>query len=103
MRRLVVLLCFFFMSYAAAAQTTISPAVREFVKVDLPSLALTHVRVIDGTGAAALEDQTILISAGKITALGKSSSIEVPSGAKVLDLTGQSVLPGLIGMHDHMF
>src|SRR4051794_9876259 len=102
-RILLSLLCFCAMSPATIAQTKLSPAVREFVTVDSPSIALTHVRVIDGTGSAAVEDQTILISDGKITALGKSGSVDVPSGAKVMDLSGQTVIPGLVGMHDHMF
>jgi imidazolonepropionase-like amidohydrolase len=57
--------------------------------------------VIDGTGAAPATDQTVLIENGVIREIGKSVSI--PSGARVIDLTGKSVIPGLVGMHDHMF
>jgi imidazolonepropionase-like amidohydrolase len=73
----------------------------EFIRVDAPVIALTHVRIIDGTGAAAVEDQTIVISNGKIQSIG--SNITIPSDAKVLDLKGYTVLPGLVGMHNHMF
>jgi len=59
--------------------------------------------VIDGTGAAAKTDQTILISAGKIAALGNTASVQIPDGAKRIDLTGFSALPGLVGMHEHLF
>ena len=48
-----------------AAGQTLSPDVRTFVKVDAPVVALTHVRVIDGTGAAPIEDQTIVLRKGK--------------------------------------
>lgn len=66
-------------------------------------VALEHVRVIDGTGAAAVADQTVVIEDGKIREIGKSGSVSVPSGARTLDLTGRSIIPGLVGMHDHLF
>ena len=81
----------------------LSPEVQEFVKVDAPRVALAHVRVIDGTGAAAVEDQTIVLSDGKIEAVTGSDSAQIPSNAKVIDLHGYSVIPGLVGMHEHMF
>ena len=82
---------------------TLSPDVREFVKVDAPVVALTHVRVIDGTGAVAREDQTVVISKGKIDSVAAASAAKVPGDAQVLDLHGYTVIPGLVGMHDHMF
>src|SRR5258707_8496901 len=82
---------------------TLSPEVRAFVKVDAPLVALTHVRVIDGTGAAPREEQTILISKGKIESVVDAGSASIPKDAQVLDLHGYSVMPGLVGMHDHMF
>ena len=48
-----------------AAGQSLSPEVRNFVKTDAPVIALTHVRVIDGTGAAAREDQTVVLSREK--------------------------------------
>jgi len=81
----------------------VSPEVKAFVKVDAPAVALTHVRVIDGTGAVTREDQTIVISKGKIESVGDASGANVPKNAQVLDLHGYSVIPGLVGMHDHMF
>jgi imidazolonepropionase-like amidohydrolase len=82
---------------------TLSPQVLGFVKTDAPVIALTHVRVIDGTGAAAREDQTIVIAKGKIESVGDAASASVPKDAQVLDLQGYSVIPGLVGMHDHLF
>jgi len=81
----------------------LSPVVMAFVKEDAPVIALTHVRVIDGTGAAARSDQTLIIENGKITALTSDGAAKIPAGTKVLDLSGRSVIPGLVGMHDHMF
>ncbi|MEP7075491.1 MAG: amidohydrolase family protein [Acidobacteriota bacterium] len=76
---------------------------QQFIRLEAPLIALLHVRVIDGTGTAPLEDQTLLISDGKIQSVGPSSVVTVPLSAKALDLAGYTVLPGLVGMHDHMF
>lgn len=75
-----------------------------YIKEDAPVLMLDHVRVIDGTGAAPQEDMRILIAGGKITALQDAKSHgDYPSNAKVLDMTGKTVMPGLVGMHEHLF
>lgn len=74
-----------------------------FIRTDAPVIALTHIRVIDGTGAAAVEDQTIIISNGKIQSVGPAKTASVPATAQAIDLNGYSVLPGLVGMHNHMF
>ncbi len=76
---------------------------QQFIRAEAPLIALTHVRVIDGTGAAPIEDQTIVIRDGKIQSIAGSPTATVPAGAQILDLRGYSVLPGLVGMHDHMF
>jgi imidazolonepropionase-like amidohydrolase len=86
-----------------AQSQTLSPEVRNFVKVEAPVVALTHLRVIDGTGSGAREDQTVLISDGKIQSVSDASSAKVPASAQVLDLHGHTIIPGLVGMHDHMF
>ena len=75
----------------------------QFIRVDAPQILLQHVRVIDGTGAAPIEDQSILISGGKISIVGPTAAVTVPTGTKTLDLTGYTVTPGLVGMHDHLF
>jgi len=79
----------------------LSALTKEFVRVSAPRVALTHVRVIDGTGAAAKEDQTIILVDGKIESIGPSGA--ATENAQVLDLAGRTVIPGLVGMHDHMF
>lgn len=75
--------------------------VAKFVSYPGVDMALDHVTLIDGTGGPSRRDQTVLLAHGKIVAVG-ASSIAAP-GMKHLDLTGDSVLPGLVGMHDHMF
>jgi enamidase len=86
-----------------AQRPTLSTAVRPFVTVDSSIVALTHVRVIDGTGTPARADQTLVIRDGAIAALGDSRSVTIPAGAQVLDLTGKSVMPGLVMVHEHLF
>ncbi len=94
-----LLLTFFVTSLAQSPQSDR----QQFIRVDAPAVALTHVRIIDGTGAAPIEDQTIVITNGKITSISPSASAKVESAAQILDLKGYTVLPGLVGMHDHMF
>ncbi len=84
------------------AQTpALSPDVLKYVKINAPAILLTHVRIIDGTGAAPLEDQNLLIENGKITTI--SPTPPANSSAQVIDLHNHTVIPGLIGMHDHLY
>jgi imidazolonepropionase-like amidohydrolase len=105
-------------AYAAPAQTSPAAAqgtvtngrardfaaeVREFVSFDQPLIAITHVRVIDGTGGPPADDQTVVLHDARIERLGPSSRAPAPAGATVLEKRGYTVLPGLVGMHDHLF
>ena len=103
--RLVLVIVALLLGVALSAQPrpTLSPAVRAYVSVDAPLIALTHARVIDGTGSAAREDQTLLLDNGVITAIGSSATTAVPAGAHSIDLTGKSVLPGLVMVHEHLY
>jgi hypothetical protein len=74
-----------------------------YLSVHATTVALQHVEIIDGTGAAPRADQTVVIADGRIAAAGPTASTPVPGGALVRDYTGYAVLPGLVGMHDHLF
>lgn len=87
----------------AFAQSRFLPGTKPFLGVDAPVVAIEHVRVIDGTGAPARDDQTVVIDHGKIAAVGPAASTSVPAGAHVLNLPGHTVIPGLVGMHEHLF
>lgn len=87
----------------SAQRAPIGPATRSYVRFDTSVLALTNVRVIDGTGAAPRENQTLIVRDGRIAALGATASIAVPTGAQVLDLTGKTVMPGLVMVHEHLY
>jgi imidazolonepropionase-like amidohydrolase len=86
---------------AAYAQTPATDA-KAYVRYDQPVIVLNHVRVIDGTGAPAKDDQALVISGGKIQSIIPAGG-QTPQGAQVLDLNGDSVIPGLVGMHDHIY
>ena len=88
---------------SAAQRAPIGDAVREFVAVDAPVVALTNARVIDGTGAPVRSGQTIVVVNGAIEAIGASATTTVPSGARILDLAGKSVMPGLVMVHEHFY
>src|SRR5258708_20349460 len=100
MRTFLVSVAMFFCFAISQAQSR--PAtVKDFIRVDSPVIALEHVRVIDGTGAAARADQTIIISGGKIAAMAAAGSVQVPGCPNPLDFTGDSSPPGFVGRpHD---
>ena len=100
MRNKLALLLILSIASTTFAQT---PERQQFIRTEAPVIALTHVRVIDGTGAPAKEDQTIVISDGKIQSVEPSATAKPPANAQTLDLNGYTVLPGLVGMHNHMF
>ena len=87
----------------AQPPSRLTPGIKPFTIVDAPVTALLHVRVIDGTGAPPAEDQTIVIDHGRIAALGGTAATPVPPGAQRMDLPGHTVIPGLVGMHEHLF
>jgi imidazolonepropionase-like amidohydrolase len=98
--RFVVLL---FAVSVAAQNPELSKTVQEFVRVRAPKVILTHVRIIDGTGAAPVEDQNLTIEGGKIAAIDKGADMPAAQDMTVLDLHGHSVIPGIVGMHNHLF
>jgi len=77
--------------------------VDRFVRTRSPIIAMTHVRVIDGTGRPGKDDQTLIIQDGRISGLSDGSDARIPVGADILYLPGRTVIPGLVGMHEHLF
>ncbi len=79
------------------------PASPSFVAVRDSVVALIDVRIIDGTGAPAREHQTLILHGGRIAGMGDRATTPVPTGARELVLTGRSVLPGWVMLHEHLF
>jgi imidazolonepropionase-like amidohydrolase len=99
--RTVILVALLPLSLSSVAQ---QKAVSPFIKQDAPVLVLEHVRLIDGTGAAPQEDMRIEIAGGKITTVETAQSRRASApNARVLDMTGKTIIPGLVGMHEHFF
>lgn len=103
MRPFLVNAVFALSSLLAFGQWQPPADVAPFVSVNSPVFAVTHIRVIDGTGSPAREDQTVIVSSGKIAAIGPSAQTQVPAGARQIDGTGHTVIPGLVSMHDHLY
>ena len=77
--------------------------VTPYIAIDTPVVAFTHSLLIDGRGTAALNDQTVVIRDGKIIMVGPTASTTPPSGAYVIDMTGKTLTPGFVMMHEHMY
>ena len=86
-----------------AQNPELSKAVQQFVRVQAPKVVLTHVRIIDGTAAPAVDDQNVTIEGGKISAIEKGADVTAAGDTTVLDLRGYTVMPGIVGMHNHLF
>jgi imidazolonepropionase-like amidohydrolase len=95
--------CALLITLGVFAQGLFTPGTKPFVVYDAAVIVLQHVRVIDGTGAPAQENQTIIIDQGRIAAVGPADSVKLPVGAQIVDLKDTSVIPGLVGMHEHLF
>src|ERR1051326_5765029 len=92
-----------FSSLLFSQQVSLSPDTQKYVLVNAAKVILEHVRVIDGTGKPAVDDQNVVIEGGKIASITAGSDIADSSGASVLHLRGYSVIPGIVGMHNHLF
>src|SRR4051812_12437094 len=88
---------------AAQSPAQLDSTVRAYVAVSDSVVALANVTLIDGTGRAPQARQTILIRGGRIAEVGPAGKVKAPKGARTLDLAGHTVIPGIVGMHDHLF
>lgn len=85
------------------APPQLAETVTRYVSVNAPVVAITNVLVIDGTGGAAKPGQTVVIRDGRIEAVGPSGKVKPPAGATVIDATGHTLIPGMFGLHDHLY
>lgn len=89
---------------SAAQAPQFSNTVRGFITHAAPEIVLMHARVIDGTGRAPSENQTIVIRDGVIAEIAAAGAkVNASPGATTIDLTGKTVLPGLVMFHEHLY
>jgi imidazolonepropionase-like amidohydrolase len=98
-----IICCHVAQPFRAVSAQQNANAPQNFIALTAPTIALTHARVIDGTGAPARENQTLVIRGGNIVALGDDARVTPPGGATIVDLAGKSVIPGLVMMHEHLY
>ena len=91
------------LSAIGAETLKLSPEVQAFVRVQAPTVVLAHVRVIDGTGEPAADDQNVVIEHGQITRIDSGHATLPGPDTTVLDMHGYTVMPGIVGMHDHLY
>jgi imidazolonepropionase-like amidohydrolase len=91
MRRLIVVTAVLILSTAGALRTQ-SPA----------TLAFTGATLVDGTGAAPVENAVVVITGDRITAAGPAARVAIPAGATRVDARGKTILPGLLNAHGHV-
>lgn len=96
MRRIITSLTFVASLVAAGSFVSVAHAQQSGV------VALTGARVFDGTGSAPIERGTLIIRDGRIEAVGAANAVSIPAGAERIDLTGKTVLPGLVNAHGHL-
>lgn len=76
---------------------------KQFVKTNADIVLLQNARIVDGTGSAAVENQSILIQEGKIAAIDVNNQLKAPDGATVINIEGKTIIPGFVMLHEHMF
>ena len=80
----------------------LSASTKSYVSINQPKLALINAHLIDGTGRPPKTEQSILIENGKIIRVGDSKTIKIPMGFHILDVTNKTIIPGIIGTHNHL-
>ncbi|MCG8605299.1 amidohydrolase family protein [bacterium] len=78
--------------------------IRLNIKTDIPTgkLALVGARLITMNGDEVIDDGTVVVEGNTITAAGSSPDIRVPSDATIIDVTGKTIIPGLVDVHAHL-
>ena len=86
----------------AQLATELSPQVRDrYVRVSAPAFVIQNVTLVDGTGAEARRGMSVVVEEGRIAEVGQR--VRIPSDAEILGYSGHTLIPGLVGLHNHMF
>ncbi len=90
------------LGYLATFIVSAHPALAAAQASPTRATAIVAGRLIDGRSAAPRTNQVVLIEGDRITAVGPRATVRIPNGAQVIDLSGQTVMPGLIDVHTHL-
>lgn len=103
MKQLSLLLFCILLSLNLNAQLDLSPNVQKYVAVSNTTIIFSNAMVYDGTGKAPVQGMDITIKNGIISNITAHGKTKIPEGAKVMDMTGKTITPGFIMLHEHMF
>jgi len=103
MKKLLLAGFYLVIGLQATSQSSFSPQVKKFIDYDTSAIAFIHCKLADVRHLKVLDDQTVVVRNGIITAVGDSKHLPAPAGTLVVDLTGKSLLPGFVLLHEHMF
>src|SRR5580692_7420372 len=103
MKKILLSASYLLLALQAISQTTFSPAVKKFIDYDTAVITFTQCKLADVKHLKVLEDQTVIVRNGIITAVDDSKKLAPLAGSTVIDLTGKSLLPGFVLLHEHMF
>ncbi|MCC8407313.1 amidohydrolase family protein [Mucilaginibacter sp. UR6-1] len=89
---------------APAIDTNATADIGLKLKGDAPTgkIAFTNARIITMKGEEVIAQGNLIVVNNKITAVGKSADVQVPADAKVYDMTGKTIIPGLVDVHAHL-
>jgi imidazolonepropionase-like amidohydrolase len=103
MKKFLLAGCCLLVGIQAISQTSFSPPVKKFIDYDSAVISFTHCKLADVKQLKVVENQTVVVRNGVITAIGDSKTLLPPAGSLVIDLTGKSLLPGFVLTHEHMY
>ncbi|MTI29486.1 amidohydrolase family protein, partial [Xanthovirga aplysinae] len=81
---------------------TISDSLKQYVTYDDKQIALINAFIIDGTGKASKTQQTVLVENGVFSYIGEKKTNEIPEGFKIIDVSDKTIIPGIVGVHNHL-
>lgn len=84
------------------AKNEVPGHIQRYIKYRDSSIVLMNATIVDGTGNPIKRNQTIIVENGWFKAVGKASEIEIPQKSTLIDLKGKTVVPGFVGMHNHL-
>lgn len=84
------------------SNTRLPDSLVPYVKYHEGLMAFTNVTLIDGTGKSIKQNQTLIIENGIFKEMGNHTDIKIPQNAKTINLKGKTIIPGIVGMHNHL-